>query len=85
MHSVRPFGLLLSLPDTKRHGLVYHTQVSEGIAFDRNDDDDSKVKAPQLLLPSGQRGAHINQHSTAQPCCPAQAPAKLMRNWRVRS
>lgn len=53
VHSVRPFGLLIVLPDHKRHGLVYHTQVSDGIAFDRDDDDESKVKALNYYFPVG--------------------------------
>ena len=58
------------LPDHKRHGLVYHTQVSEGIAFDRDDDDDSKVKALNYYFPVGKEVRHqtLQQTTLLSPC-----------------
>ena len=68
VHSVRSFGLLVSVPGTKRHGLVYHTQVSDGIAFDRDDNDDSKIKALNYYFPVGKE-VRACSHCEAQATC----------------
>jgi hypothetical protein len=41
----------------RRHGLVHNSQVSEDMAFSREDEDEAKVKAMEFCAPVGSQVA----------------------------
>eukprot|EP00798_Chlamydomonas_sp_ICE-L_P020709 gene20709-27518_t len=53
VHTIKPFGLFLSVDGYRRQVLVHHSQVDEGVRFEREDDDETKVKALDFLFPKG--------------------------------
>jgi hypothetical protein len=53
VRNVRPFGVFVELQGYRRHGLVHNSQVSEDIAFSREDEDEAKVKAMEFFAPLG--------------------------------
>ena len=51
--SVRPFGIFVRPVGKARDGLVHCTQVSDELAFAREDSDDAKVMAMEYFFPRG--------------------------------
>uniref|UniRef100_A0A7S3VHF1 S1 motif domain-containing protein n=2 Tax=Dunaliella tertiolecta TaxID=3047 RepID=A0A7S3VHF1_DUNTE len=54
VHTIRPFGVFISIPGFRRHVLVHHSQISDDIRFAKDDVDEDKVKAMEFFLPKGQ-------------------------------
>ena len=86
MRNVRPFGVFVEMEGYRRHGLVHNSQVSEDIAFSREDEDEAKVKAMEFFAPVGSQvrrllclHAAVVLHLPAQkrgfalPACPPPA------------
>ncbi|GFR46504.1 hypothetical protein Agub_g8085, partial [Astrephomene gubernaculifera] len=55
VHTIRPFGIFLALPGYRRHVLVHNSQVSDELRFNREDDEDAKVKALEFYFPRGEQ------------------------------
>jgi polyribonucleotide nucleotidyltransferase len=55
VRNIRPFGLFVDLEGFRRNGLVHNSQISEEIAFTREDEDDAKVKAMEYFVPVGSK------------------------------
>ena len=54
---MRPFGVFVEMAGYRRHGLVHNSQVSEDMAFSREDEDEAKVKAMEFCAPVGSQVA----------------------------
>ena len=54
VQSVKPFGVFVGLPG-HRDGLVHLSQISEEVAFAREDTDDMKQKAMEFFCPIGSK------------------------------
>ncbi|KAF6261416.1 hypothetical protein COO60DRAFT_1636853 [Scenedesmus sp. NREL 46B-D3] len=55
VHTVKAFGVFVSIEGYRRHVLVHHSQVSDEVLLTRGDEDELKVKALEYAAPPGQR------------------------------
>ena len=72
VRNVRPFGVFVEMEGYRRHGLVHNSQVSEDIAFSREDEDEAKVKAMEFFAPVGSQVSPLlclHAAVTVHACC----------------